>query len=739
MAVTLRTKATLIVGSCFLALVALLLGAAIVVVLGRFRRLEEEGARRDAQRARDALNVQIANLGATTADWAHWDDAAAFVEGRMPQFVAANLADATYLTLGLDVMVFIGPEGRVVYERWFNRTSRTTTEPPSGFAQAIAPGSPLLTHPDIGSRREGLLVLPGALLLVASLPVTGSLAVPPAVGAVVFGKALDKAEMGLLSDVVQLDTRLVALDDPSLEPDERMALARSGTERDAFVLAHGRDRIASMLRLKDAMGEARVALIVDAPRPVFREGVVSILYLAGSLIACCVMTAALLFVLLSRKVLSPLSQLAENVRRIGATGETARVAVRGRDELAQLAGSINGMLDALSHSEMERGKLTAHLVQAQKSEAVGVLAGGIAHDFNNILQVISSFTELLLRKTAQSDPAIRSLRTIEKAIARGTQLTQQMLLFSRKVESKLEDVDMNAEIVDVCELLERTIPKMTRIERHLSGDLKAVRGDSSQLKQILMNLAMNARDGMPDGGRMVFESENVWVDQGFRLTHPQISLGEYAMISVSDTGTGMDSETMRRMYDAFFTTKDVGKGTGLGLAIVYAVVDSHQGYISCYSELDKGTTFRVYLPVHASENSRAEKQPHTAAGIRGGSESILVVDDEPGIREAAKEILEGYGYCVTVAESGERALELYARARADLVILDLNMPGIGGHRCLEQLRRLDPGANVVIASGYSAHIVPAETIQLGIAAIVNKPFLWDDMLRKVRMVLDEHA
>lgn len=736
---TLRTKTTLIVSSCFLALIALLLAAAMIVMLGRFRKLEQEEAIRNALRARDALKVQVDNLAATTADWAHWDDAAAFIQGRMPRFVAANLMDNTYLTLRLDVIAYIGPEGRVVYQRWFDRTAGATVGPLQGFAKAIAPGSPLVTHPDIGSHREGLLVLPGALLLVASQPVTGSVPVPPAVGTAVFGRILNKAEMELLSGAVLLETRLEALDDPSRKADERIALARSDDDPAAFILTRGQDRITSLLPLQDITGEARIVLIVNGPRPVFREGVRSIQYLAGSLIACCLMTAALLFMFLSRKVLSPLSQLAENVRRIGATGELTRVAVCGHDELAQLAESINGMLDALSHSEMERGKLTAHLIQAQKSEAVGVLAGGIAHDFNNILQVISSFTELLLHKTAESDPAIRPLRTIEKAIARGTQLTQQMLLFSRKVESRLVDVDMNAGIVEVCEMLERTIPKMIRIERHLSKDLKAVRGDASQLQQILMNLAVNARDAMPDGGRMVFESEIVWVDEGFRFKHPQASLGEYAMISVSDTGIGMGQETMKRMYDAFFTTKEIGKGTGLGLAIVYAVVDSHRGHISCYSEPGKGTTFRVYLPVHTSENNCAEKLPNADAGIRGGSESILIVDDEPDILKAAREILEQYGYSVTVAESGERALELYAHARADLVILDLNMPGIGGHRCLEQLRRLDPGANVFIASGYSAQLVPAETIQLGIHAVVNKPFLWDDMLQKIRKVLDGDA
>ncbi len=733
---TLRTKTTLIVSSCFLALIALLLAAAVVFVLGRFRGLEEEEARRNAHRAGDALNLMIANLAAANADWAHWDDTAAFVQGRMPEYVDSNLMDDTFYTLRLDVFGVLDPEGRLVYQRWFDRAANEKTEPLPGFEAAIAPDPPLLTHQDVESHREGLLVLPGAILLVASHSITGSMVVPPVFGALVFGRILDEAEMEALSGVIQLDTRLTTLDDPSLETDERMALARPGPEPAAFVLTRGRDRITSLLRLKDVMGVARVALIVNAPRPVFREGLRSIYFLAGSLVACCLITAGLLFVLLSRTVLLPLSHLAEDVRRIGTTGKTARVAVRGPDELAQLAGTINGMLDALDRSELERGKLTAHLVQAQKSEAVAVLAGGIAHDFNNILQVISSFTQLLLRKSAENDPAIRSLHTIEKAIARGSQLTQQMLLFSKGMESRLGDVDMNAEIVEVCEMLKRMVPKMIRIEHYLSSDLKAVRGDVSQLKQILMNLAVNARDAMPGGGRMVFESENVWIDETFRYRHPQISLGEYARISISDTGTGMDSETMKRMYDAFFTTKEIGKGTGLGLAVVYAVMNSHRGHITCYSELSKGTIFRVYLPVHASDGSHADKPANAIPGIQGGSESILVVDDEPDICQSAREMLEQYGYGVTVAENGERALELYARARSDLVILDLNMPGMGGHHCLELLRRLDPGVKVLIASGFSAQLIPSETIQLGISAVVNKPFLWEDMLRKIRVVLD---
>ena len=547
MALKLRTKAALFIGVCFLALLGLLHGVAVTDGLARLMGLEEDEAQRNARRARDSLRVLADNLAATTADWAHWDETAEFVQGRAPEFVAANLMDSTHVTLRLDVIAFTGPEGGVVYERWFDYSAHAAAEALPGFAAAIAPGSPLVDHQDAEGHREGLLVLQGAILVVASQPVTDSYGEPPAVGAAVFGRILGNEELADLGRNVQSEVRLAALDDPSLDADEQAALAGPGAESAIVVLRRDRDRIASLLRLRDVTGEVRAVLIVDGPRSIFRVGVTSLRYLMGLLTACCATIGALLFALLSRKVLSPLWRLSEEVRRIGVSGETARVSVRGGDELALLAGSINGMLDELSKSEAERGKLAPHLIRAQKSEAVGILAGGIAHDFNNILQVISSYAEYLLHKATASDPAIQPLRTIQKAVERGTQLTQKLLVLGRKTVGTLEDVDLNAEIAEVCLLLERAIPKMIRVEHHLAQDLRAVKGDASDLRQILMNLAVNARDAMPDGGQMVFRSRNVRVDEGYRVKNPQIGLGEYAMVSVSDTGIGMDSETMKRM------------------------------------------------------------------------------------------------------------------------------------------------------------------------------------------------
>ncbi len=241
-------------------------------------------------------------------------------------------------------------------------------------------------------------------------------------------------------------------------------------------------------------------------------------------------------------------------------------------------------------------KLESQLVHAQKMEAVGTLAGGIAHDFNNILQAVQGYAELLLLSTGEGDPGYRELKEISRAAKRGGELTQQLLTFSRKVESKLQPVDLNQIIEAVRQLLERTIPRMIQIEVHLTGSLHPVEADASQIEQILMNLAVNARDAMPDGGTLRIETKNVLLTQDDLQGHSELLPGAYVVLAVADSGQGMDPAVLENIFDPFFTTKEVGKGTGLGLAMVYGIVKSHHGHITCVSQPGKGTRFEIFLP-----------------------------------------------------------------------------------------------------------------------------------------------
>ncbi|PIP35903.1 MAG: hypothetical protein COX20_08790 [Desulfobacterales bacterium CG23_combo_of_CG06-09_8_20_14_all_52_9] len=386
----------------------------------------------------------------------------------------------------------------------------------------------------------------------------------------------------------------------------------------------------------------------------------------------------------------------------------------------------------------ETKKLEAQLRQAHKMEAVGTLAGGIAHDFNNLLQAVQGYAELLLLKRTQGEEGYRELQEIKRAAKRGGDLTRQLLTFSRKVESKLQPVDLNRIVDDVRMLLERTIPKMIRIELHLMGNLHHVNADASQIEQVLMNLAVNARDAMPDGGTLRIETKNIVPDEGYRRTHPEFSPGNYVLLTVTDTGQGMEKTTLEHIFDPFFTTKEVGKGTGLGLAMVYGIVKNHHGHITCVSNPGEGTTFEIFLPGIGQLEGTSRIDTGTAEQ-RGGSEIILLVDDDTAVRGIGEAILQTFGYTVIGVEDGETALQAYREGsdRIQLVILDLIMPGIGGMECLQIILELNPQAKVIISSGYSVAGQFERISEIGAKAFIHKPYDIQEMLKTVREVLDE--
>lgn len=388
-------------------------------------------------------------------------------------------------------------------------------------------------------------------------------------------------------------------------------------------------------------------------------------------------------------------------------------------------------------AEQERENLQTQLLQAQKMESVGILAGGVAHDFNNLLHAMRGNIELLQGKFADS-PDARRLENVIKSIDRAAQLVQQLLFFSRKSGPRRVRVDLNSEVHAMARMLERTIPKMVALEIDLAPEARHVLADPVQMEQVLLNLAGNALDAMPGGGRLTLETRNVFLDENFTRSHPGSSPGPHVLLSVTDTGCGMDKEILKHIFDPFFTTKEVGKGTGLGLASVYGIVKGHGGYICCYSEPGQGTVFRIFLPAtdHVQTTIIAP-QPETP--LQGGTETILVVDDDPEVRELTQEALDGHGYTVLAATSGEEALLAYAERgnNVDLIILDLGMPGMGGRQCLRELLRLDPEARVLIASGYATGDLAEEVRQDGAAGFIGKPFHLAELLARVREVLGE--
>jgi two-component system cell cycle sensor histidine kinase/response regulator CckA len=385
----------------------------------------------------------------------------------------------------------------------------------------------------------------------------------------------------------------------------------------------------------------------------------------------------------------------------------------------------------------ERKRLEERLRQAAKMEAVGTLAGGLAHDFNNLLQIVLGYADLIAIDKDKQEKDYQRARVIRDAATRGRDLVNRILTFSRRVQTKPRPIDLNNELNQVDNLLRRTIPKMIAIELRLADNLRSISADPTQIEQILLNLAVNAAHAMPEGGRLVFETKNVRLDEEYCRTHLETKPGEYVLLTVSDTGHGMEKEILDRVFEPFFTTKDRGEGTGLGLSMVFGIVKSHDGHITCHSKPGAGTVFKIYFPVVEME---IDWDPAVTTQMPSfGSETILLVDDEKSIRDLGKEVLTSVGYKVLTASNGREALDIYAKAKGEisLVILDLIMPEMGGKECFKELRKINPRLKVLISSGLSADPSTTELLKMGARSFVSKPFRMKELLGQVRKVLDE--
>ncbi len=421
----------------------------------------------------------------------------------------------------------------------------------------------------------------------------------------------------------------------------------------------------------------------------------------------------------------------------GASGQITHVLYNAslfRNE----AGEVQGVF-AAARDVSERRVLEEQLLQAQKLEAVGRLAGGVAHDFNNIVSIIIGYAELLQTKVGSDDPSSKPVDNILKAAGRAAALTRQLLAFSRKQVMDIRVLDLNEQIVNLNKMLPRLIGESVEIVLDLATDLRPVRADPVQFEQVLLNLAVNARDAMPDGGTLTIASANANLDAAYSRLHPEVVPGPYVVISVSDTGIGMDEETRSHVFEPFFTTKRAGKGTGLGLSIIYGIVRQSGGHIWVYSEPGRGTRFKIYLPSveGAATKTRPESQqpvvvPETCPA------TILVVEDESALAEMTRSVLQDCGYTVLLAGSGEEALEV-TRAHAcaiDLLLTDVILSaGINGIELAKELRVLRPEMKVVYMSGYSDALVKARADVESGGVLLEKPFTTDLLRTTVRRAL----
>jgi signal transduction histidine kinase len=377
------------------------------------------------------------------------------------------------------------------------------------------------------------------------------------------------------------------------------------------------------------------------------------------------------------------------------------------------------------------------LLQSQKLEAVGQLAGGIAHDFNNLLTVIIGYSELVLRTTAADHPHLPKLQEIKKAARHAASLTRQLLAFSRKQVLQPKVLELNSIVPEIERMLRRVIGEDIELRTTLQPDLGKIEADPGQVEQVIMNLAVNARDAMPAGGKLTIETADVYLDETYTRHHVGSVPGPYVMLAISDTGAGMDEETQSRIFEPFFTTKPLHKGTGLGLSTVYGIVKQSGGNIWVYSEVGRGTTFKIYLP-RTDKGLDAYKQTELDANLLRGNETVLLVEDADSLRKLAREVLETNGYTVLEAASGLEALRICGQSGIPihLLLTDVVMPEMSGRELANQLAPLHPQMRVLYMSGYTDDtIVHHGVLEPGIN-FIQKPFTPDQLATRVREVLN---
>jgi PAS domain S-box-containing protein len=405
-------------------------------------------------------------------------------------------------------------------------------------------------------------------------------------------------------------------------------------------------------------------------------------------------------------------------------------------ECTHLVGAVHDVT-ARKRAEERHAQAEGMLRQSQKLESIGRLAGGVAHDFNNILGVILGYAEMMLTQTPDGHRARPRLEQIIKAAQRAAGLTRQLLAFSRKQVMRPQPLDLNAVIADMRGMLERLVGEDLEFEVRSQARLRTVEADRTQVEQVVMNLVVNARDAMPRGGRLIIETANADFDDAYAAAHPPATAGSFAMLAVSDTGIGMDAETQRRVFEPFFTTKGPGEGTGLGLATVYGIVKQMGGYIWVYSEVGRGTTFKIYLPrVHQAATPEPPSRPKEPTPA--GRETVLLVEDSDSVRGLVEELLVGLGYRVHVAANGEEALDRMADGSLaiDLLLTDVVMPKLGGHALAQRLRATLPGLRVVYMSGYTDGAISRQGLIEDGGTLLEKPFTAQTLGRTIREVLD---
>ena len=851
---SLRQKTLLIIALTMFAAVGSLFLISRILLLRGYARLEEDFASQNLDRAASALTNELNTLDRITSEYAAWDQTYAYVLGRNPGYVKSEFPAPTFQELQVSFVIITDNSGHKVLSKGFDLAAGGERPVPEGLDENLKTGSLLISHKTVSSRVMGILMLKNGPVLVDSRPVVTSDAKGPIAGTLIMGRELDSAEVKHLSEMIHIPLFVERLGEGDLSTEFRTAPSTASDRPLVKIRALDQDSLDAHEELNDIYGQPAIILRIILLRTIYEQGRTTLLQFSLLLIAAGLLFGSGTLYLLERVILSRVANLSDGITHIGASGNlSARLAVRGKDELAYLGTAINAMLEDLEKVQLDeqqgrtrlgvmmekmpailwttdtklhytsavgagleplglrsnelagktlfeyfqtsdpefpsiaahkkalngesvtyelqwknrvlesyvqplrgnegeligvigvaldvtdRKHLTDQLRQAQKMQAVGELAGGVAHDFNNLLMVVKGHAEMLIDRMPKNSPQRSNVEQIQTAAERAASLTAQLLAFSRKQVLQPRVLDLNEVVGGMIQMVSRVIDENIELAFLPGAKLGNVKADPSQIEQVVLNLVVNARDAMPSGGCLTIETSGVELDRNYTVQHAIVEFepGPYVMLTVTDTGCGMDAQTQARIFEPFFTTKEPGKGTGLGLATVYGVVKQSGGYIWVYSEPDHGTTFKVYLPRVAalSEIPAAEK---IVAPPSSGTETILFVEDEQSVRELVHEYLSNCGYSVLEASDGVQALEIAAMhpGAIQLLITDVVMPRLSGRELAAQIASSRRELKILYISGYTDDSVFRHGVLEGGMEFLQKPFNLKALAEKIRKILD---
>jgi signal transduction histidine kinase len=729
---TLSTKTVVLLGGTLTALIVALSMTFHAVFLDRFETLQEQDAIESATRALGALADDTARLRALTEDYAVWDETFEFMRTRDMRFRETGLPTTQQAIARVSLVALIDLRGDLVFGTALDGEDAVAPLP-AGAEKVLA--DPAL-RPQDSEGVHGVLRLGDHLLLVAAHPILRSDASGPQRGTLVLARFLEARQLDDLARYAHAALTAHRIDDPRLPEDVRWARSLLSSARRTLAAPQASNATASFALVDDVFGEPALIFRVESPRRILREGRAGLAYLIGALLVVGVGFGAVALYLIQSLVLARLGRLSAEVGRIAAAADfAARVAIPGDDELSRLAGDVNGMLAALEASRHRLEESESRLRQSQKMEAVGRLAGGVAHDFNNLLGVIIGYAELLAPRV-DGESQQKRVQQILKAAERAASLTRQLLTFSRKQVLQPRVLDLNAVVREIEPMLQRLIGEHIELTTRLDGALGRVRADASQIEQVLMNLAVNARDAMPRHGTLAIETGNLSpeaaLEDGLRAE-------AYAVLTVTDDGAGMDAQTLNRIFEPFFTTKGPGKGTGLGLATVYGIVEQSGGSIRVRSEPGRGAEFRICLPAVVSDAVRVPAPDRAPPAPDQGGETILLVEDQDMLRGLARDTLTACGYDVLEAVGSEEALKLSEAYSGPihLLVTDVLMPKLSGPELAAQLRPRRPDMQVLYVSGYTDDSLGHHGTLGEDVNFLQKPYPAALLCGKVREVLDK--